>query len=83
SGRGDVASSDEKVKVRESSLGSRIGKTAAWNASTARRTYCSSNCTHSPNRFYGHGNPGAGSAIDSLHHSAMNACWQPRDTVSQ
>lgn len=33
----------------------------------------------SPNRFHEHRNTGASSAIDSLHHLAMNPCWQLRD----
>ncbi|WP_258078291.1 putative acyl-CoA thioester hydrolase [Xanthomonas arboricola] len=51
-----------QVTVRNSSLGSHIRKTAPWNASTASRPYCSSNCTNSANRFYEYGNSGAGSA---------------------
>ncbi|ALS94644.1 acyl-CoA thioesterase [Xanthomonas oryzae] len=49
-----------QVTVRDSNLGSHIRKTAPWDASTASRPYCSSNCTNSANRFYEYGNSGAG-----------------------
>ncbi|WP_115553927.1 putative acyl-CoA thioester hydrolase [Xanthomonas arboricola] len=51
-----------QVTVRNSTLGSHIRKTTPWNASTASRPYCSSSCTNSANRFYEHGNSGAGAA---------------------
>ncbi|WOB24686.1 MULTISPECIES: putative acyl-CoA thioester hydrolase [Xanthomonas] len=51
-----------QVTVRNSTLGSHISKTTPWNASTASRPYCSSSCTNSANRFYEHGNSGAGAA---------------------
>lgn len=40
-----------QVTIRDSTLGSHIRKTAPWNASTASRPFCSSNCTNSANRF--------------------------------
>ncbi len=40
-----------QVTIRDSTLGSHIRKTAPWNASTATRPFCSSNCTNSANRF--------------------------------
>ncbi|MFS8433697.1 pectinesterase family protein [Xanthomonas campestris] len=51
-----------QVTIRDSTLGSHIRKTAPWNASTASRPFCSSNCTNSANRFFEYGNSGAGSA---------------------
>lgn len=58
----DGTSPNGQVTVRNSTLGSHIRKTAPWNASTASRPYCSSNCANSPNRFYEYSNSGAGSA---------------------
>lgn len=58
----DGTSPNGQVTVCNSTLGSHIRKTAPWNASTASRPYCNSNCANSPNRFYEYSNSGAGSA---------------------
>lgn len=50
-----------QITIRDSSIGGHIRLSAPWGSSTVGRTYCSSGCTYSPNRFYEYNNSGAGS----------------------